>query len=214
MATNQDSQNISSPSELTKFKPDPQNLNLGTERGNYALERSLRDYGFARPVVADKEGVILAGNHAFQKAGEIGIKNIRVIETDGNEIIVHKRTDLDATTAKARMVALADNRTTEVNLRWDPTELENLLGDTEEVKNFFVDSELETYLPEADLSAEELFAPNTDPTQGAGQRVTDDLINSTEDDMNNRFTDAGSQSLVQIECPCCGETFTIDRTTL
>ena len=133
--------------KLTDFRPDPKNLNKGTERGNYALERSLRDYGFARPIVADRDGTILAGNHAFEKAGEIGLKKIRVIETDGDEIIVHKRTDLDANTAKARMVALADNRTTEINLSWDSGEFSELLKETPDVKNFFADTELAELFP-------------------------------------------------------------------
>ena len=144
--------------KLTDFRPDPKNLNKGTERGNYALERSLRDYGFARPIVADRDGTILAGNHAFEKAGEIGLKKIRVIETDGDEIIVHKRTDLDANTAKARMVALADNRTTEINLAWDAGEFRDLLQETQDVKNFFADSEIDTFLPDAEEDVDGLFA--------------------------------------------------------
>ena len=214
MPSSKESSSNAQSSVLSSFTPDPQNLNLGTERGNYALERSLRDYGFARPIVADKDGVILAGNHAFQKAGEIGLTNVKVVQTSGDEIIIHQRTDLDASTAKARMVALADNRTTEVNLRWDPAELEGLLQDTEDVKNYFVDTELESYFPEADASPGEFFSPNTNPTQGAGQSVTDEEIDQTQEDMNNHFTNAGAQDLVQIECPCCGENFTVDRAHL
>ena len=200
--------------KLTDFRPDPKNLNKGTERGNYALERSLRDYGFARPVVADKDGTILAGNHAFEKAGEIGLKKIRVIETDGDEIIVHKRTDLDANTAKARMVALADNRTTEINLAWDAGEFRDLLQETQDVKNFFADSEIDTFLPDAEEDVDGLFEPTLNPTQGAGQNMTDDKIERTQDDMNNQFIDAGAQNLCRIECPHCGENFSVDRDAL
>ena len=137
--------------KLTDFKPDPNNLNKGSERGNYALERSIREYGFARPVVAAADGTILAGNHAYAKAGEIGLKKVRVIETSGDEIIVHKRTDLEADSAKARMVALADNRTSEINLAWDAEGLQALANATQDVGNFFVDSELDDFLLNKDL---------------------------------------------------------------
>ena len=194
--------------KLTDFRPDPKNLNKGTERGNYALERSLRDYGFARPVVADKDGTILAGNHAFEKAGEIGLKKVRVIETDGDEIIVHKRTDLDANTAKARMVALADNRTTEINLSWNAGEFADLLKETEDVTNFFGVDEIEELFP-GDTS----FEPELDPTIGSTQ-TTDADIEKTERDLGDYFNSAGDQDLVDLVCPHCSRSFSIDKTSI
>ena len=193
--------------KLTDFRPDPKNLNKGTERGNYALERSLRDYGFARPIVADKDGTILAGNHAFEKAGEIGLKKIRVIETDGDEIIVHKRTDLDANTAKARMVALADNRTTEINLAWDASEFKDLLQETPDVKNFFADTELEDLI---DATGEINFEPELDPTIGA-TRTTDDDVEKGRLSMEDSFDNAGEQDIVDVCCPHCGKAFGLAR---
>ena len=194
--------------KLTDFRPDPKNLNKGTERGNYALERSLRDYGFARPIVADRDGTILAGNHAFEKAGEIGLKKIRVIETDGDEIIVHKRTDLDANTAKARMVALADNRTTEINLSWDAGEFADLLKETADVTNFFGVDEIEELFP-----GDTNFEPELDPTIGSTQ-TTDADIEKTERDLDDYFNSAGDQDLVDLVCPHCSRSFSIDKTSI
>lgn len=189
--------------KLTDFTPDPNNLNQGTERGNYALERSLRDYGFARPVVADKDGVIIAGNHAYQKAGEIGLKNVRVIETDGTEIIVHKRTDLDASTARGRMVALADNRTTEINLAWDSQEFKSLLADTEEIKNYFAETELnELFKTNIDIE----FEPELSPTVGA-TTTSDEDVERTARSMADRFDNSGDQDIVDVNCPHCGKSF-------
>jgi len=189
--------------KLTDFTPDPKNLNQGTERGNYALERSLRDYGFARPVVADKDGVILAGNHAYQKAGEIGLKNVRVIETDGTEIIVHKRTDLDASTARGRMVALADNRTTEINLSWDSQEFKSLLDDTEEIKNYFAETELNELL-KTNVDIE--FEPELSPTIGA-TTTSDEDVERTARSMADKFDNSGDQDIVDVSCPHCGKLF-------
>ena len=137
-----------------------------------------------------------------------------MIETSGEEIIVHKRTDLDANTAKARMVALADNRTTEINLAWDASEFRDLLQETQDVKNFFADSEIDTFLPDADDDVNGLFEPTLNPTQGAGQSVTDEKIDQMQDNMNNQFVDAGAQNLCRIECPHCGENFSVDRDAL
>ena len=196
--------------KITDFTPDPKNLNQGTERGNYALERSLRDYGFARPVVADKDGVIIAGNHAYQKAGEIGLKNVRVIETDGTEIIVHKRMDLDASTARGRMVALADNRTTEINLAWDSDEFASLLEDTEDVKNYFAESELTDLFPvQEEISFD--YKPILQPTQGAGLNVTDATIEKTEQHLADQFKGKAEQDLTELTCPHCDATFTVNR---
>ena len=193
--------------KLTDFTPDPKNLNQGTERGNYALERSLRDYGFARPVVADKDGVILAGNHAYQKAGEIGLKNVRVIETDGTEIIVHKRTDLDASTARGRMVALADNRTTEINLSWDSQEFKGLLEDTDEIKNYFAETELNELL-KTNVDIE--FEPELSPTIGA-TNTSDEDVERAARKMADRFDNGGDQDIVDVSCPHCGKSFGLAR---
>ena len=176
--------------KLTDFQPDPKNLNKGTERGSYAIERSLRDYGFARPIVADKDGTILAGNHAFEKAGEIGLQKVRVIETTGDEIIIHKRTDLEADSAKARMVALADNRTTEINLSWDPSEFKELLSDTPEIKNFFAETEVDEILS-GSLDLDSAF-DEPEGTEQADQELVGEGSGKTGE---------------PVCCPRCGNTF-------
>ena len=176
--------------KLTDFQPDPKNLNKGTERGSYAIERSLRDYGFARPIVADKDGTILAGNHAFEKAGEIGLQKVRVIETTGDEIIIHKRTDLEADSAKARMVALADNRTTEMNLSWDAGEFEGLLKSTPDIKNFFADTEVDEILSGC-LDLDSAFE-EPEETEKADQEG---------------FGGGQGDGTAAVCCPHCGKTF-------
>tara|TARA_B100000900_G_C20549326_1_gene704047 strand:+ start:788 stop:1414 length:627 start_codon:yes stop_codon:yes gene_type:complete len=196
--------------QLTDFTPDPQNLNQGTERGSYALERSLRDYGFARPIVADKNGTILAGNHAFQKAGEIGLSNVRVVETSGDEIIIHKRVDLNAADPKARMVALADNRTTEINLSWDPAGFDDLMSQTLDVQNFFAETEINDLLKQ---STPVDFEPDLNPTIGTTQ-ITDEDVDRESQSMQENFDRGGEQDLIDICCPHCGKTFGVDAASL
>jgi hypothetical protein len=42
--------------------PDEKNANRGTQRGRALLESSLRQYGVGRPILADKNGRIIAGD--------------------------------------------------------------------------------------------------------------------------------------------------------
>ena len=81
----------------------------------------MKAYGAGRSILADRHGVVIAGNKTLEQAQALGLK-VRVVETTGDELVVVQRTNLDlATDATARQLALADNRVAELNLEWDPT---------------------------------------------------------------------------------------------
>jgi hypothetical protein len=101
---------------------------------------------------------------------------IRVIETDGTELVVVQRTDLDLEAdPRARELAYADNRIGELNLDWDITLLEADLHNGLELGDFFshedIDAllaEIETLpLPEVENVTEALprVAPDAETTQ-------------------------------------------------
>lgn len=114
--------------EIADLTPDSRNANRGTERGRGLLERSLRQYGAGRSVLADKHGTIIAGNKTVEASAELGLP-VRVVETDGHELVVVQRRDLDLGTDKAaRELAYADNRVAQLDLDW-ATDL--LLADQE-----------------------------------------------------------------------------------
>src|SRR5687767_15136053 len=94
---------------IRDLSPDNRNANKGTPRGLQMVEDSLRTYGAGRSILADKQGRIIAGNKTLQSASDINLP-IRVIETDGKELVVVQRTDLDLNDPKARELAIADNR--------------------------------------------------------------------------------------------------------
>ena len=193
--------------ELTDFQLDTQNLNEGTERGSFAIERSMREYGFARPIVAAADGTIIAGNHAFQTAEKIGIKKVRYIETAGDEIIVHKRTDLDSNDPRTRMLALADNRTAELNLQWDTSGLAEFAKGSEEVNEFFSSSELQLL---ADALTGPAYEPVLQPNQGTSN-ITDEDVENARNSMEGKFEDKGTQNIVDLTCPHCHQSFGINR---
>ena len=58
---------------LGDLTPDPQNANLGTERGRKALAQSLREFGPGRAVVIDRDGNIIAGNKTVEEAKRLNI---------------------------------------------------------------------------------------------------------------------------------------------
>ncbi len=125
-----------------KLKTDPHNANLGTARGEEMLEASLREYGAGRSGLADRRGVMIAGNKTLVKVQALGIP-VRVIDSDGSEYIVIRRIDVDLKRdQKARELAVADNRTSEVDLLWDPEAVEQMQGEGW-LEKFFRGDELE-----------------------------------------------------------------------
>jgi len=124
--------------------PDARNANLGTERGRYMLDHSLRTLGAGRSIVVDAEGRVAAGNKTLEVAEEIGLP-IRVIRTDGNELVVVQRTDWDLLddSGAARQYAYADNRSSEIGLDWDVEQIELDIADGIELDELFFENEID-----------------------------------------------------------------------
>ena len=104
---------------------DDHNFNQHTAEGMELLEKSIRENKFGRSILIDKDNRIIAGNGIVEAATKTGTKKIRVIETDGDELIAVKRKDLSLDSKEGRRLALADNATSAANLKWDEEELEN-----------------------------------------------------------------------------------------
>jgi len=108
---------------LADLMPDKANANKGTDRGRSLLQKSLEECGAGRSIVADKDGEIVVGNKTAEAAAKLGLP-VRVVETDGRELVVVQRTDLDLTEGgKARRLAYLDNRTGELGLEWDAEQI-------------------------------------------------------------------------------------------
>lgn len=129
---------------IADLKHDVKNANRHTERGREMLANSLREYGAGRSIVLDKNGVIIAGNLTAEYAAECGISNVRVVKTNGDELVAVMRTDLDITTdRKAKELALADNRVAQVSIDLDPEVLQVLEAEGVNLDQFFSSEELE-----------------------------------------------------------------------
>ena len=136
--------------------PDIRNANKGTERGQYMVEHSLSQYGAGRSILADTEGRVIAGNKTLQAAADLGIP-VRVVETDGTELVVVQRTDLDlADGDKARLMAYADNQASAVGLDWSAEEIAIDIGEGLDLSGEFFEFELEDMLAELNVTTKNL----------------------------------------------------------
>ena len=168
---------------LADFSPDPRNANKGTERGAYQLEESLRRLGAGRSIVVSADGVILAGNKTAEQAGSIGLERTVVVETDGTQVVVVKRTDLQSGDPRARELAVADNRVGEVSLAWDAAELAALAADEIPVGLYFRQDELDALMMNA--------------AEASGKAV----------DLDGDAGDGSSSEVRTCHCPKCGFEF-------
>ena len=111
------------------LKFDKKNANKHTEKGNRLLEKSISKLGLGRSILLDKDNNFIAGNGVTEKAGELGFENVRIIETNGKEIIAVKRTDLSINSKKGRELAIADNQTAKAGIEFDFDILDNLASE-------------------------------------------------------------------------------------
>jgi hypothetical protein len=99
-------------SNLIKF--DEQNYRLHSDRNKRIIKKSLQDLGAGRSIVVDKENFIIAGNGVFEAAQQLKLKT-RIIESDGTELIVVKRTDISTDDEKRKLLALVDNHASDTS---------------------------------------------------------------------------------------------------
>lgn len=145
--------------DIEALTQDQHNFNRGTEEGGRLMEKSLKELGAGRSILIDKDGNIIAGNKTQLAAIKAGIKKVRVIESDGTELIAVKRTDVAIDSKEGRELALADNLTTQVNLSWDNAELESV---AQEVGLDVADWGLDLKQPVEDV---EITEDNFDPDE-------------------------------------------------
>lgn len=113
-------------SKIDELIPDDINANKGTEYGGHLIEKSLRELGAGRSILLDKNNRIIAGNKTIENAANIGLENVIIVETTGDQIVAVKRTDIDLDSQKGRELALADNATSKANLEWDEEAIERI----------------------------------------------------------------------------------------
>ena len=115
--------------DIRDIIPDDHNFNKGTEKGREMIEKSFRELGAGRSILLDKNNRIIAGNKSQQAAIATGITKVRIVDTEGDEIVAVRRRDVDLDSKVGRELAFADNATQQVSLAWDEAELQQAAQD-------------------------------------------------------------------------------------
>lgn len=121
--------------QIKDLKQDRRNYRKHNQRNLDLIKKSVTEVGLGRSVVIDNENEIVCGNGLVSTLD----KNtpIKVIETDGSELVVVKRTDLATDDAKRKQLAIMDNSTSDSS-EFD-FELLQADFDTEELEDWGLD---------------------------------------------------------------------------
>lgn len=103
---------------ISDLKEDPANARLHSERNIETIKTSLEKFGQVKPIIINKDDVIVAGNGTIQAARKLGWTKIKAIKTE-----------LDSELASA--YAIADNRTGQLG-RWDNQKLKKFFDPLKE----------------------------------------------------------------------------------
>ena len=95
---------------------DEHNYRKHSETNKARIRKSIDEAGLGRSVVIDADGVLVAGNGVQSVIDKD--TPVRVVETDGTELVVVKRTDLHTGDPRRKTLALADNATAD-DVEWD-----------------------------------------------------------------------------------------------
>jgi ParB-like chromosome segregation protein Spo0J len=163
---------------IKELKPLPGNPRKGDVE---AVRRSYERFGQRKPIVAHRDGTVIAGNHQLKAAQLLGWSELAVVWVDDDE-----------QTAKA--FALADNRTSDLG-HYDNDLLADLLADVAVdpellLATGYTDADLEALMqinsaPDLDDLADELGEPtDDDKLERVVLKITPDLAEAVKADLN------------------------------
>lgn len=142
--------------KISDLRFDDKNFNKHTEFGMSLIEKSLRKNGAGRSILIDKNNRIIGGNGVVENAGQIGMEDVIVVETDGTKLVAVKRTDVDLDTQQGREMALADNATAAADLEWDVDAIADVESELDiDASAWGVDVDLEEIPTELDAEKED-----------------------------------------------------------
>ena len=99
---------------MEEIKFDKRNYRKHDKKNKSLIKKSLEKFGAGRSIVVDAEGEIIGGNGVYEQAQKLGLKT-KIVETDGSELVVVKRTDLKTDDEKRKALAVMDNSTSDTS---------------------------------------------------------------------------------------------------
>lgn len=155
-----------------EIKFDKRNYRKHSDKNKQMIRKSLQDCGAGRSVLVDAQNELIAGNGVFEQAQKLGIPT-RIVETDGSELVVVKRTDLQSDDDRRKELALADNAASD-NVEWAAELLQEDFSD-ELLQAFNVDF--------GEMISDEELTQLLDN----GERAAAELDNSTDYDLTKLY---------------------------
>lgn len=118
--------------KLQDLKLDKRNYRKHNDKNISLIRKSVDDCGLGRSIVIDKNNEIVAGNGLVSSISKD--TKIKVVETDGSQLVVVKRTDLDTNDEKRKKLAVMDNSSSDssafdmelLSLDFDNVQLEDM----------------------------------------------------------------------------------------
>lgn len=158
---------------MVKF--DSRNYRKHNQKNKDLIRKSLEECGTGRSIVIDNEDEIIAGNGVYEQAQALNIP-IKIVETDGSELVVVKRTDLQTNDDKRRKLAVMDNSTS------DTSEFDLQLL-SEDFENYMLE-EMGIEVPEVEIE-EEVYTTKVNIPQYEIEG-TDVTVNELYDDSKQK----------------------------
>lgn len=135
------------------IKLDKRNYRKHNDKNKKLIQKSLKECGTGRSIIIDANNEIIGGNGVFEQAQKLNIP-VKIIETDGSELIAVKRTDLKNNDERRKQLAIMDNSTSDSS-EW---ELDLLQSDFEvdTLNDWGVDLDFEDLEPEVEIIEDEV----------------------------------------------------------
>lgn len=187
---------------IDQLIPDNANANRGTLYGQELLRKSFRELGAGKSVLIDKNNRLIAGNKSRDAAKMEGIKDVVIVDTEGDVLVAVRRMDLSLDSKKGREMSIGDNVTGEKNLEWDESALQYM---TEKWDMDTRDWDVETKAMGED------YKPNLNPTQQNSVTTERDVARAERKIEEGIESKKKAQDLQDVICPKCGFKFQIKK---
>ena len=112
--------------KLSSITPDDKNNNKHTAYGMDLLEKSVNKVGIIESITVSNDDKIISGNARHEVIGKNFTKEALVIETDGTQPIIIKRTDIESDTKEFYEASILANTTSKKNIDFDMEVIESL----------------------------------------------------------------------------------------
>tara|TARA_R100000995_G_scaffold1711_5_gene1112 strand:- start:2496 stop:3125 length:630 start_codon:yes stop_codon:yes gene_type:complete len=168
---------------INDLKSDHKNARRRTDRSSDLIKESLQRYGAARSIVIDEDNRILAGNGTIDGAKAAGIRRVRIVESEGDEVIAVRRTGLSEEQKVG--LALADNRTADLS-EWDQ-EMLHRLSQEHDISAWFTADDLDKMIG-ADVEALDGMPELSDADKSPLQQQTFTLSDKQIEVVNEALT--------------------------